>query len=567
MGIVDKFLRPWAAGNNWPPLAVEEWWQQVGQYRMRGRNDHGEMLQHTPAFNQDEDLAAAYTPVPIAREMARLSASLLFADPAKITLPDEEARKREERAAKRAEERDKRNPMLNGAIGGTNPDPEVESKPTEGEQSDKLEDVVEEQEAGPGHKGNSKMQQLLADFLDENGLDALLMSAGEQIALEGVGALRVIRDTEVNDGEPYVDFVPEDQILWDLRYGRAAVGGTVVWEWTDEHRGIDGDSVRVVYRMLEEHTVGQVDRTVYKGGTRFLGKVVGFNEWPETWRGVKPRESTGLDKPTLIRWENVPGAASDIQGLESLLDTLNEAESYFTLKGRASIPLTFADRSLLDDSGVAKLHGIIASKGGTEYGKDLAGRVAVMQPELQSVEHEQWVNHVRDMIVQHAGYSSATWGLGEEGATPSGTALQLRQARTLLNRAGKDRMAREAIRNVVAIGLAWKDGASEVADYRPEVKLGLGLPEDNAEKAAGVAQARTAGVMSKREAVTVLHPDWSADQIDEELEMLEDETQQTSPNPLQVEMIKQQALKGEEVDSDSPVPNAGPSKGAPPKFG
>ena len=70
------------------------------------------------------------------------------------------------------------------------------------------------------------------------------------------------------------------------------------------------------------------------------------------------------------------------------------------------------------------------------------------------------------------GYSKASYGRDEGGSADSGKALRLRQARTLLKKAGKDRMASEAIRNALAVALAWEDGGSTVADYRPEVQVG-----------------------------------------------------------------------------------------------
>ena len=538
--ILDKFMgRVWStmAGHNWPPEKVKEHWEQIDAYRMRVRNDHGEMLQHTPDFNADEELRAIFTPVPVAKEMAALSSALLFSEPVKITLPDEEEKNRRIRAQQRQAKKDARNPFKQ--IGLDPPKPPSEQARDLAKASDdalsqddkqqQAQDVADDEIAGPASTRRSRKQKLLDELLDENGLDALFQTSGEQIASEGAGALRVIRDREINDGEPYITFVPDDQILWDIKYGRAVMGGTVVWTKYEDETLTDPEARRVVYRMLEEHTAGKIERTVYKGGERYLGKPVEFGSWPEAWQTVKPTETTDLDKPTLIRWENVPGGRSDLAGLESLLDVYNEAESYFTQKGRSSLPLTFADRDLADNKGVVKRAGVHLSKKGMQYGEALQQGIATVQPPFEAEKHIAWVEHVRAMIVEHAGYSSATWGIGEEGRTDSGTALQLRQARTLLTRAGKDRMAREAIRNAIAVALAWKDDASEVADYRPEVTLGLGLPEDPKEKAEAVTSKKTAGVISLRQAIRELHPDWTEDKVDEEIEQIEEEQPATPP--------------------------------------
>lgn len=84
-------------------------------------------------------------------------------------------------------------------------------------------------------------------------------------------------------------------------------------------------------------------------------------------------------------------------------------------------------------------------------------------------------------------------------------------------------MAREAIRNAIAVALAWMDGAAKVTEYRPEVMLGTGLPEDVKEKAEAVSTLKAAGLISERQAVRFMHPDWTEDQVDDELEAIEEE--------------------------------------------
>jgi hypothetical protein len=145
-----------------------------------------------------------------------------------------------------------------------------------------------------------------------------------------------------------------------------------------------------------------------------------------------------------------------------------------------------------------------------------------------AADHIDYVDHIRAMIVQHAGYSSATWGIGEEGRTDSGTALQLRQARTLLTRAGKERMATDTIARALGAALAWydRDGADgvKVKEYIPDIALGIGLPSDPKEKAEELSTRKTAGIVSLRQAVREQHPDWSEDQVDEEVDLIEGDT-------------------------------------------
>jgi hypothetical protein len=533
-GILAFFMRLVHGEPTWPPKILKDHWEEIEERRRRARNDYGEMLQNTPHMNQTEHRASIYTPVPMAREMARLSSSLLFSDPVKITLPDEEEAQRRERVAKRQEEKDARNPFLPGSpaqkkmtTGGVGSEAPATKKkdvtdPEDNPEAGKPEEMATAALREPPRQ--SRRQKLLEKLIELNGLDAFLQESGETVAVEGRGAIRIIRDEDVAEGEPFLTFVPEDQILWDERHGRVVVGATAVFEFAPAVGSAETET-REVYRMFEEHIPGSIDRKVYKGTVNHIGKPVGEGEWPEVWKDTKPHLDTGLDACTMVRWDNVPGGQSDIQGLDALLDTLDEAESLMLDKGRKSIPKTFANRSLADDNGEIDLEGVILTGDenlGAEYGSNPVQSVEVAQPELQSTDHILWVDHVREMIATHAGYSSATWGIGEEGRSDSGTALQLRQARTLLTRAGKDRMAREAIINAVAVALCWMDGKQKVRDYRPEVMLGTGLPTDSLEKAQEITSKYSAGVISLRQAVRELHPEWTEEQVDEEVEEIEE---------------------------------------------
>lgn len=453
MGLLEYIQRKVHGGAAWPPPEVAEHWDRIRDYRRRFRNDPAEMLQYTPRMNMHPHRREIYTPVPLAREIARYSAALLFSSPPKIVF--------EENA------------------------------------------------------------ELLARVLEANGLEPLLQSAAERVAIEGRGALRVIWDDAIAP-EPYLTYIPEDQVIWDIRHGRAVIGGTVVIE----HRPADSD---VVYRLLEEHGTedgrGYIRRTLYRGTGWDLGQPAALGEVPE-FAELEDEEWTGLDAPTLIMWENVPGSYSDLAGLDVLLDRLDEAESYLVDKIRKSVPRVFADRSLAGENGEVDLEGVILT--GDEnmelpMGESAVKTVETAQPELQSEEHVRAIDHLREIILTCAGYSQSSWGLGEQGRSDSGTAIKLRMARTLLTRAGKERMASEAIRNALAVALAWSDGEGaerSVRDFRPQVMLGDGLPRDMVELAQSLSTRRAAGVVSLYQAVREQHPDWDEESVNLEVERI-----------------------------------------------
>ena len=533
---------------SWPPVTLVEDWTQRREFRRRFHNDLDEMRAETPRFHKGTGREDTYTPVPTLREMSRFSAALLFSDPVKVTLPNEEEEQKKQREAKRQAEKDARNPFKPTPT-TENPASARSTEPTGVEQSKTStkpsvtakvatktpsDTGAEDQQAQAAavdvdlEPPKSPLQIKLEELLDANDLDPFLQESAEVIGAEGRGGIVVARDEEIDENIPFLTFLPEDRCLWDVRYGRKIVGGIAVYEHAPPPA--DGGYTREVYRMFEEHKAGTVDREVWKGGPTDQGTKVERGKWPEVWKDVEEHIDTGLDVPLMYRWDNVPGGYSDGQGLSVLLDRLDEAESGMVDKERKTKPVVVASKKLSDENGEVNLEGVVFA-GDENFDASMMdpskSLIDVAQPVLMAEDHIDYIDHVRAMIVQHAGYSSATWGIGEEGRTDSGTALQLRQARTLLTRAGKERMATDTIARALGAALAWydRDGAEvKVKDYIPDVALGIGLPTDPVEKANELSTRKTAGIVSLRQAVRESHPDWSEDQVDEEVDLIEGDT-------------------------------------------
>lgn len=365
---------------------------------------------------------------------------------------------------------------------------------------------------------HANQQDLLDRVLAANGMGAFLHHSGSHVAFQGSSCLRIIRDEEVSD-QPLITRIDADQVIWRKKHERFVTGGYVVIErrpnpFADE-----------VFRLIEDHQPGTIERDLYKGTRRTLGSPIPHALWLEEFRSLPERTDTRLDAPTLYLWENVPGGRSDLAGLDALLDRLNEAESLAVDKLRKSVPVTVVDRRLADRQGRVDLHGIVFTGGQqTQFGEGVAKTVETIQPQLQSEEHIRYIEHLREMILQQAGYSLASWGLDDGGSADSGKALRLRQARTLLTKAGKERSAREAIANAVACACAWSSStparSRSIEEFRPEIELGDGLPPDLLEDAQEIAIKRGAAAISLEQAVRELHPDWAEDVITAEVERI-----------------------------------------------
>ena len=464
MAFLDDILgriRRRIQGEEWPPAELKAHWEEIEYYRVRYRNDAGLLIPYNRAYSVASfERQEQFTPVPFAREMARYSSSLLFSEPAKITLDSNQA--------------------------------------------------------------------ALDELLDANGAEAFWQESAETIAVEGRGAFRIIQDDEIDSSNPLITFVNEDQIIWDVRHGRFVRGGVVVIE-------AYSDSGHDLYRMFESHEKGFITRRVYKGQDSRLGNEVAVDDasLPTDLQGFEDLEETGVDTPTLIRWDNVPGGRSDLFGIEVLLDRIDEAESLLLEKARKSRPWIFSTRQLADENGYIDISNIIflAQSEAAEYledGRPTGSPVVHVQPDMQTVEHVAYLNHLQEQALTKAGYSLSSYGLGDIGTAESGTAIRLKQNRTLINRQGKERMCREAMTTAIAVALARKTNQRDIANLKPEIAYGDGMPTDENEVATRIQTLKTTNLISLQQAVRDIHPDWNDETVDEEVARIEGDARQAA---------------------------------------
>jgi hypothetical protein len=366
-----------------------------------------------------------------------------------------------------------------------------------------------------------------ADLLDEvmggNAIMARAIAAAARIAIEGRGAWRVHLDESVSD-VPQIHYVPEDQVIWEERHGDIVIGGGVVIE----RRPTPGRDL--VYRLVEEHEVGKITRTLYQGAETRLGDVVALDTVAE-FAGLDEVLDTDLDAPTLFRWNNKPGGESDLAGLEALLDRYDEGWSLLVDKMRKSVPVSFADASLFDDKGQVDLSGVIPIRRGNlarAMGDEPSRWAETVQPDLQAEAHIAVLNRLREEIFADAGYSLASYGLDVAGTADSGTALRLKQARTIQTKNAKEWEATEALKNALACAMCWHDKGTAVKDYRPEIKLADAMPRDEREIAQTVTQYHAAEAISLEEMIRARRPDWDDEAVEEEAERIRGEKPQST---------------------------------------
>jgi len=324
---------------------------------------------------------------------------------------------------------------------------------------------------------------------------------------------------------PVIEFVSLDRVIPHFS-GRFVQGATFVTTWET------GASERM--RLLETYLPGVVQNELYRGTRNQLGTQVKLASFEET-AALPDQTLTGVDWPLVAFIPNTVDCDptrgySDYQGLRDRFLAMNEAGTI----GQANMLLTGRKRALVD--------GEYLQGGRLPVGDDLFIRNSRHQGDgmdakpLQLIDYTfeadqtvKWIEHMLDTTLTFAGLSPQSVGRAIDGGAVSGTALKLKMAHSLMEAAGKgrhfDRGVRRLLRAAQIIdGRPTTEGgfgrSYAMRDAEPAITRGDGLPRDDMEAAQQVALMVGADAISLEERVAFLHPDWTQDQIDEELDHL-----------------------------------------------
>ncbi|MDN5687015.1 MAG: phage portal protein [Brachybacterium sp.] len=395
-----------------------------------------------------------------------------------------------------------------------------------------------------------KAQERLDLIIGEDAHDQLASGAEVGAALGGT-YVRVAWDQDLAP-HPFLARVDADHALPEFTWGRlsavtfwrtvATEGGTI-WRHLERHESRDG--------------VGVIEHALFRGTSATLGKRRPLIENTATAGlttaedGVVSTLTPGLDvvyvpnqSPNRV-WRDHPLGAnlgrSDLDGLEPLLDALDETWSSWMRDLRIGKGRIVAAQSALDDNGPGKgatldldreVYEALNTPPGAANQSGLP--MEHVQFAIRVQEHQDTAAALLAQILRTAGYSSQTFGDDASGAAMTATEVHSRERRSFLTRDRKIRPWRPALAQLARKALAidqvvFRSGVD--ADQVVNVEFGDTVQE------AQEALARTAQLMhqaqaaSTRTRVQMLHPDWDDATVDEEVERIGREFGEPAPDP------------------------------------
>lgn len=492
------------------------------------------------------DATRKYVPDPLAEKISETFADMLFGeDPVfksaeTIQLEQEEAAKIKAAAWKTAQESQAGGTATDPDLLPTDPadtDAELDQDETDGNVQD------EEDNADPGENAQvvETDQDRLDMLVDTNELPAELHQAEMVCSSEGEVWWRIYVDDGQSD-YPILEWDSRARVR-PLFRGRKLVAAAF-------HQELHRERVEdqwIIYRYVEIQAQGYSRNLLYKGDLTSLGSSVPLISLPQT-RGLRDDWTHNLGM-LCGRVYNKLGrdrrlGRSDFHNVVPLLFSLNEATTVghenmrLTAKKRVAVPREAITKDGTFDAGedVIVMDEPLDDTLGASTGN---GKFAVLE---YSFDAEALIEHKMDQIAtilgrvgivaDMASSGGRSGSMGGGGAALSGTALRMRLIPTTLAANGKARpwdanLPQIMVRLQQVDALPIEQGGCghdwNTPNEPPSIERGQPLPSDETEETNRHVSAVGGEIESRRTAIRDQHPDWTEEQVQEELDQIQRE--------------------------------------------
>ena len=167
-------------------------------------------------------------------------------------------------------------------------------------------------------------------------------------------------------------------------------------------------------------------------------------------------------------------------------------------------------------------------------GEEGSNPVTVQQFEIRADEHRMTALDLLDRIITASGYSPQSFGLSIEGRAESGTALRIRERKSLKTQQKKATHFKPRIEDLLHLALQVdrlylsKDTPIE---FRPCITFADSIQESTDELSKAVLTIHQAEAASIQTKIEMLHPEWGNDQVQAEVDRIMDESGRNVTGP------------------------------------
>lgn len=243
-------------------------------------------------------------------------------------------------------------------------------------------------------------------------------------------------------------------------------------------------------------------------------------------------------------WRNTEGLAalgrSDYDQLDGLLDAADEAYTSMMRELRISKARAFVDQSLLDNMGPGngarfdmeqEIFSPLTGLGKLADG----GLVETFQPDIRHEAHRAIIMDISATILRTAGYSAADFG--EDPLTGQMTATEVNSRKNLSTRTRDKKILywKGALEKLARTGVELERTiykANELTDEPITVKFPARTGADPTSLAQTIDTLNRAGAISLPEKIRRINPNWDDDQVKDEVAAIRGETGREVRDPF-----------------------------------
>lgn len=374
-------------------------------------------------------------------------------------------------------------------------------------------------------------QNRLAEIMAANDMQGDFNEAAETAAVFGDVYFKLGWNDAVR--YPLIDAVQPDAAWPEYRRGSLQC----IHFFTE----VDDDEGRVT-RIYECYSRGRIDVGLYVGDAGNLGKRQA-DAMLEAY-GLSAEIKAPVDEMLAVHIANVrPNrrfrgsrkGRSDLDALRDLCDALDETYSSWVrdvrlAKARTIVPVEYMKRkpqNMVDG---------LAQAASWEFDPDVETYVAMdidpekspgittQQFEIRAEEHMKTCAQLTHDIVSMAGYSPQTFGMDINGTAQSGTALTIREKKSLNTRDKKLTYWQAPIEAILTAFARLDAALNKGAGCQLDTRVCVAFPDiaaaDISTVAAAVQMLNNAQAASIETKVAMQHPNWSSEQQAQEVERI-----------------------------------------------
>jgi len=370
-------------------------------------------------------------------------------------------------------------------------------------------------------------QDRLDTIIEEGDVYSRLLEGAETSSAIGGVFVKLDWDADVKEF-PIPIMVQPDNAMWTFKWG--------FLQEVKFFKVIDHPDNNVYYRLVETRTKddngkGVILNELYKGTMTNLGTKIPLEQHPDT-AGMEEVIEHGLDsllawyvpnkKPNRL-WRGSALGESDLQGIIGLMDAIDETYTNWVRDLRIARGRIIVPEYMLETDSNGNLYHDIDKEVFVALNQGPAGEennsIDNVQFDIRAQQHYDTAKELMKQAYSGAGYSPASFGLGDSTNNATATEIKQQQSKSFKTSAKKAKYWTSTLEDMFYWLLQVDNYAfgNNNADYKVQVNIKDSVQTDPMQKADSINKLVQAKAMSIDTTVKQIHPQWNEKQVENEV--------------------------------------------------